>query len=121
MATGKYPELDACNAAQEAVENFDSTHAAKAAAIIKLGAALTQGGWAAVVFEEELRASSTPSHEPSSLVALEGETAVQIVRKRRDLISQWQAAFDAVPQEIRAAAQGPRALQSRPLDRPRRA
>ena len=128
MAEDRFPELTACNAAKQAVEEFDKKHASKMQAIIKLAAILQRGGWSAIRFEEETPFVPTFERQPEvdgnmvSKKALEGDSVATIVQERKYLMQKWAAAYAAVPAEIRASASDPdsRGSAARLREPPRR-
>jgi hypothetical protein len=119
MSEDRYPELTACNAAKQALDDFDVRHQAKKDALIKLGQILQRGGWNAVQFMEKTRFVPPAAREPGddenmiSLRALEGDTVEAIVEERKRLLQQWELAYEAVPAQIRAAAPQPPSLRAR--------
>jgi hypothetical protein len=114
MPTDRFPELTACNAAKAAVDEFDAKYASKATAMKRIAQMLERGGWGAVAFEEDTPYSPgsrriSPDIEPVALASLAGASIESIVRQRRALVQQWEAAYQAVPEAIRASASSPTA------------
>jgi hypothetical protein len=114
MSEDRFSEITACNAAKKAVKDFDAKHAAKAEAIKQIAKMLERGGWSAVQIETEAildarnqRLESAPDIEPVPQKALDGDRIETIVNERRRLMQEWERAYQAVPEPIRASAPNP--------------
>jgi hypothetical protein len=70
---------------------------------------LERGGWGAVSFEEDVPHAPHGTLVDSGIVRvsvadLRGDSIETIVKTRRDLVERWKAAYEAVPEIIRASA-----------------
>jgi len=124
MSNDRFPELNACNAAQKAVEEFDARHRAKEEAIKQVAKMLERGGWGSVKVGEAR--TTDPRYEDLgtdmeteplvSVSALRGDSIESIVKQRQALVREWEQAYASVPEQIRTSARGPgtgKAIRSR--------
>jgi len=126
MSDDRFHELTACNAAKQAVEDFDKRHAAKADALKRIATALERGGWGAIKFQEELPLNIRNdqhvidnNRDIVSQKALDGDRIETVVHERRRLMQQWEAAYASVPEPIRNSAPNPHGSAARLRERHR--
>ena len=101
------PELTAFQAAAKAITDFDAAHDGKKRAIIAIAEILERHGWSGVEFEEDFAGIPIGQRirgdtDPISINALAGATVVEIVTRRRLLVKQHKAAYDALPDQLKS-------------------